>query len=91
LDVYGTVTYFSPSAGNTRFELGGGFTTTVAPGLKLYYVSTYNSQAIGAAGGAYISTNLGVQYTLSRQFSVVAGLEGNTGLGYIGINFDFAR
>ena len=90
LDVYGTITYFSPSTGNTRFELGGGFTTTVAPGLKLYYVSTYNSQSV-AATNAYISTNLGVQYTVSRQFSLVAGLEGNTGLGYIGVNFDFGR
>jgi hypothetical protein len=90
LDVYGTVTYFSPSAGNSRFELGGGFTTVVAPGLKLYYVTTYNSQQV-AATTAYISTNLGLQYTLSRQFSVVAGLEGNNGLGYIGINFDFGR
>jgi hypothetical protein len=90
LEVYGTVTYFSPSAGNSRFELGGGFTDTVAPGLRLYYVSTYNSQGIAAGSTAYISTNLGVQYEINRQFALVAGLEGNTGLGYIGINFDFA-
>ncbi len=87
VDVYGTIAYFSPSTGNTRFELGGGFTDTVAPGLKLYYVSTYNSQGVGATG-AYISTNLGVQYEINRQWSLVVGLEGNTGNGYLGINFD---
>lgn len=87
LDVYGTVAYFSPSTGNTRFELGGGFTDTIAPGFKLYYVSTYNSQGIGATG-AYISTNLGVQYEVSRQFAIVVGLEGNTGNGYLGFNFN---
>jgi hypothetical protein len=89
VDVFGTVGYFSPSTGNTRFELGGGFTDTVAPGLKLYYVATYNSQAIGATG-AYISTNLGVQYEINRQFALVAGLEGVSGSGYVGINFDFS-
>ncbi len=89
LDVYGTVQYFSPSAGNNHFELGGGFTDTVAPGLKLYFVSTYNTATL-AATNAYISTNLGVQYEINRQFALVAGLEGNTGLGYVGINFDFA-
>ncbi len=88
VDVYGTVAYFSPSTGNTRFELGAGFTETVAPGLKLYYVSTYNTQAIGPAGGAYISTNLGVQYEFNRQWALVVGLEGNTGNSYLGINFD---
>jgi len=88
VDVYGTIAYFSPSTGNTRLELGGGFTDTVAPGLKLYYVSTYNSQGVGATG-AYISTNLGVQYEINRQWSLVVGLEGNTGNGYLGINFDF--
>ncbi len=92
VDVYGTVAYFSPSLGNTRFELGGGFTDTVAPGLKLYYVATYNSQNIATAGagagGAYISTNLGVQYQINRQWGLVFGLEGNTGNSYLGINFD---
>ncbi len=91
VDVYGTVSYFSPSTGNTRFELGGGFTTTVAPGLKLYYVGTYSSQNIAAAGGAYIATNLGVQYQINRQWALVAGLEGAFGNGYIGINFDIGR
>ncbi len=86
VDVYGTITYFSPSAGNTRFELGGGFTDTVAPGLKLYYVATYNSQTVGATN-PYISTNLGVQYEINRQFALVVGLEGNTGNSYLGINF----
>ena len=88
VDVYGTVAYFSPSTGNTRFELGGGFTDTVAPGLKLYYVATYNSPNIAAAGGAYISTNLGVQYEINRQWSLVVGLEGTLGNGYLGVNFD---
>ncbi len=88
VDVYGTVSYFSPSTGNTRFELGGGFTDTVAPGLRLYYVATYNSQNIAAAGGAYISTNLGVQYQINRQWALVVGLEGTLGNGYLGINFD---
>lgn len=88
VEVYGTVAYFSPSTGNTRFELGGGFTDTVAPGLKLYYVATYNSQNIAAAGGAYISTNLGVQYEINRQWSLVVGLEGTLGNGYLGVNFD---
>lgn len=90
LDVYGTIQYFSPSAGNTHFELGGGFTTTVAPGLKLYFASTYNSATL-AATNAYISTSLGVQYEINRQFALIAGLEGNTGQGYIGISFNFAR
>jgi len=88
VDVYGTITYFSPSTGNTRFELGAGFTETVAPGLKLYYVATYNSVNIAVAGGAYISTNLGVQYQINRQWALVVGLEGNTGNSYLGINFD---
>jgi hypothetical protein len=90
VEVYGIVAFGSPSAGNSNFELGGGFTDTVAPGLKLYYVSTYNSATLaGATTNPYISTNLGVQYEINRQWAVVVGLEGNTGLGYIGINFDF--
>jgi hypothetical protein len=92
LDVYGIVQYFSPSAGNSHFELGGGFTDTVAPGLKLYFVTAYNSQTL-ATTNPYMSTNLGVQYQINRQWALVAGLEGGTvafGAGYLGINYDFS-
>ena len=89
-DVFGTIGYFSPSTGTTHIELGGGLVQTVAPGLRMYAVSTYNT-ATTAASNPYISTNLGFQYEINRQWALVAGYEEQTGLGYIGVNFDFSN
>jgi len=88
-DVFLSLGYFSPSLGSTHFELGAGFVQTVAAGLKMYAVSTYNSNNV-AGTGAYISTNLGIQYEINRQFSLVVGYAEQTGLGYLGVNYDFS-
>jgi len=89
-DVFANIGYFSPSTGTTHIELGGGLVQTVAPGLRMYAVSTYNT-ATTALSNPYISTNLGFQYEINRQWAVVAGYEEQTGLGYIGVNFDFSN
>ena len=89
-DVFANIGYFSPSTGTTHIELGGGLVQTVAPGLRMYAVSTYNT-ATTVASNPYISTNLGFQYEINRQWAVVAGYEEQTGLGYIGVNFDFSN
>ena len=91
-DVFATIGYFSPSTGTTHIELGGGLVQTVAPGLRMYVVSTYNTDNVTTAGSdPYISTNLGFQYEINRQWAVVAGYEEQTGFGYIGVNFDFSN
>ena len=89
-DVFANIGYFSPSTGTTHIELGGGLVQTVAPGLRMYAVSTYNT-ATTVASNPYISTNLGFQYEINRQWAVVAGYEEQTGFGYIGVNFDFSN
>lgn len=89
-DVFATIGYFSPSAGNTHIELGAGLVQAVAPGLQMYAVSTYNTATVGASN-PYISTNIGFQYELNRQFSLVVGYEEQTGFGYLGFSFDFSR
>lgn len=86
-DVYGTLYYASPSPGTSRFELGGGITQTWAPGVKSYAAATYVS-----ATPAYITTNIGIQYELNRQFALVVGYELSSGLtnAFLGFNFDFS-
>ncbi len=86
-DVYATARYVSPSApAASYFQVGGGLTQTLAPGLKAYAVLDYSF----LPGGAIIFYNTGVQYELSRQSSLVAGYDGFLGVGYLGIAFDFA-
>jgi len=89
-DVFLSLGYFSPSLGSTHFELGAGFVQTVAPGLKMYAVSTYHTGSVPAPSNPYISTNLGIQYEINRQFSLVVGYAEQTGLGYLGVNYDFS-
>ena len=89
-ELFATIGYFSPSAGNNHIELGAGLVQTVAPGLQMYAVSTYNTGTT-AASNPYISTNIGFQYELNRQFSLVVGYEEQTGFGYLGFSFDFSR
>ena len=88
-DVFATIGYFSSSApSTTHFELGAGLVETVAPGLRMYAVSTYNSNNV-LGTGAFISTNLGFQYEINRVFALVVGYAENTGLGYLGFSYDF--
>ena len=88
-DVFATIGYFSSSApSTTHFELGAGLVETVAPGLRMYAVSTYNSNNV-AGTGAFISTNLGFQYEINRVFALVVGYAENTGFGYLGFSYDF--
>ncbi len=85
-DVYLSAQYASPSPGTSYFMVGGGLTQTLAPGLKSYLVLNYAF----IPAGAVIVPNLGVQYELSRQLALVAGIDVSTGTGYFGLNFDFA-
>ena len=67
-----------------------GFVTSDPTSPDYYAVSTYNT-ATTVASNPYISTNLGFQYEINRQWAVVAGYEEQTGFGYIGVNFDFSN
>ncbi len=85
-DVFATVQYASPSPGTSYLLLGGGLVQPLAPGLKSYTILNYAF----LPGGAVIVPNIGVQYELSRQASLVAGADIFTGLGYLGVTFDFS-
>ncbi len=84
-DVFGTLQYASPSPGTSYLMVGGGMVQTLAPGVKAYEVVTYAF----LPGGAVIFPNLGVQYELSRQWSLVTGIDVSQGSGYLGVTFDF--
>ncbi len=86
-DVYATVQYASPSPGTSYFMVGGGLTQTLAPGLKSYVVANYAFLPTGAV----IYPNIGVQYQLSREFSLVTGIDVSTGTGYLGLSFNIGR
>lgn len=86
-DVYATLQYASPSPGTSYFMVGGGLTQTLAPGLRSYLIFDYAF----LPGGAFIRPNLGLQYDVSRNFSVVAGVSVNTGTGYLGVSFDLGK
>jgi hypothetical protein len=89
-DVFGTLQYASPSPGTSYLMVGGGLVQHLAPGLKSYMILNYAF----LPAGAVIVPNLGVTYELSRQASLVAGIDlGSaiaTGSGYLGVSFDFS-
>jgi hypothetical protein len=84
-DVFGTIQYASPSPGTSYFMVGGGLVQTLAPGLKSYAILNYAF----LPGGASIFPNLGFQYQLSRQWSLVTGIDIASSNGYLGVTFDF--
>jgi hypothetical protein len=86
-DVFGTLQYASPSGGAASYLMvGGGLVQTVAPGVKVYEIATYAF----LPAGAVIVPNLGVQIELSRQWSLVTGIDVAQANGYLGVTFDFA-
>jgi hypothetical protein len=86
-DVFGAIQYVSPSAPATSYLMvGGGLVQTLAPGLKSYAILNYAF----LPGGALIVPNLGFQYELSRQWSLVTGIDlATVATGYLGVTFDF--
>ncbi len=86
-DVFATLQYASPSPGTSYLMVGGGLVQPLAPGLKSYMILNYAL----LPGGALIVPNLGVQYELSRQASLVAGIDlATVATGYLGVTFDIS-
>jgi len=82
-DVYATLQYASEQVGGvseTTFLLGGGVTQQLAPTLNSYGHFAYDTDE------QTIRYDLGLQYELSRQLALVAGI--NTGVGYIGFSYN---
>ncbi len=85
-DTFATVQYASPSGGAASYLMvGGGMVQTLAPGVKAYEIATYAFLPAGAA----IFPNLGVQFELQRNWSLVTGIDVSNGTGYLGVTFDF--
>jgi len=85
-DTFATVQYASPSGGAASYLMvGGGLVETVAPGVKAYQFANYAFLPAGAA----IFPNLGLQFELQRNWSLVTGIDVSTGTGYLGVTFDF--
>jgi hypothetical protein len=86
-DLYLTIQSASQTSPAANYLLlGTGFTHNLAPGLKAYLHANYSLQT----NTQTILWNAGWQYELSRQASLVVGLDEATGLGYLGLNFVFA-
>jgi hypothetical protein len=68
--------------------VGGGMVQNLAPGVKAYEVVT--AAFLPAPGGTAIFPNLGVQFELQRNWSLVTGIDVSSGTGYLGVTFDFA-
>lgn len=86
-DVFATVQYASPSGGAASYlMLGGGLVQNVAPGVKTFEMAQYAFLPAGAT----IVPNIGVQFELQRQWSLVTGIDVSTGLGYLGFTMDFS-
>jgi hypothetical protein len=86
-DLYLTIQSASQTSPTASYLLlGAGFTHTLAPGLKAYLAANYSTQT----ATQIIYWNAGWQYELSRQLSLVMGLDEATGFGYLGLNYVFA-
>ena len=86
-DVFATIQYASPSPGTSYLMVGAGLVQPLAPGLKSYTLLNYAF----LPAGAVIVPNLGFTYELSRQASLVAGIDLATiATGYLGVSFDFS-
>lgn len=85
-DLWGSIGYASPSPGTSYLMVGAGLAQTLAPGLKTAWFLDYAF----LPAGAIIVPKMSVQYELSRQFSLVAGVDMATvTTGYLGVNIDF--
>ncbi len=85
-DTFATIQYASPSAPAASYLMvGGGMVQTLAPGVKAFEIANYAF----LPAGANIFANLGFQFELQRNWSLVTGLDVATGTGYLGVTFDF--
>jgi len=73
----------SSTAGISTILLGGGITQVLAPGLTGYSTLTYSTNA------QVIGWDFGVDYQVSRQLSIVGGV--NSGDGYLGVAYQIGR
>lgn len=83
VDPFVTLQYASESGGVTAFLVGGGVSAQLAPRIDGFAVITYHSEA------QVLLYDLGLQYQVSPQFSVVGGI--NSGLGYIALAMSLGR
>ncbi len=82
-DPFVSLQFSSPSAGTSTILVGAGLIQTLAPGLKGYSTLNYDTNL------QVIVWDVGAQYQLSRQLSLVGGV--NTGVGYLGVAFLLGR